>query len=212
MLLVELCSKKIYFIVSAINEEDLNICMSRAQLYAGISLKVQSNWKFSKYFLPSLGMKLSGDPNIFFSKVFYFPVKVNADLNDIETFVLFCFYLSSLWCSFILVGIRWNCQFASLRKIFSLRSNPSSFFFSNRWKPTKRERLSRQKLNQATHCIKNFYANSKKLGELFLMKYFTLWKTGAFFFPCLTRPEIHSIRDMENITTFPLFFTFCNIR
>lgn len=66
MLLVEPWSKKKYLIVSAINEEDLNICMSRVQLYAGISLKVQSNWKFSKYLFPSLRTKLFGDPNILF--------------------------------------------------------------------------------------------------------------------------------------------------
>lgn len=150
-------------------------------------------------------MKLSGDVNTFSVKYFISQWKLTQDLNTFETFFYFYFYLSSLWYSFILAGIRWNCQFASLRKIFSHRSNPSSFFFSSSWKSTKGERLSRHKLNQATHCIKNFYANSKKPRELFLMKYFTLSKTGAFF-PCLTRSEIDSIGYMENINTFPYFF------
>lgn len=70
MLLAELCSKKKYFVVSVINEEDLNICMSNLQLYAAISLKVQSNWKFSKHFLPSLHMNLSADPDTFSVKYF----------------------------------------------------------------------------------------------------------------------------------------------
>lgn len=64
MVLVELCSKKNYLIFSAVNEEHLYVCMSSVQLYARISLKIQSNWTFSKYFLPSLSMKLSGDVNI----------------------------------------------------------------------------------------------------------------------------------------------------
>lgn len=156
--------------------------MSRVQLYVGINLKVQSNWKFSKYFLPSLGMKLSGDVNTISVKYFISQWKLTQDLNTFETFFYFYFYLSSLWHSFILAGIRWNCRFASLRKIFSHRSNPSSFFFSSSWKSTKGERLSRHKLNQATHCIKNFYANSKKAKRIVPDEVFHLIKDRCIFF------------------------------
>lgn len=181
--------------------------MSRVQLYVGINLKVQSNWKFSKYFLPSLGMKLSGDVNTISVKYFISQWKLTQDLNTFETFFYFYFYLSSLWHSFILAGIRWNCRFASLRKIFSHRSNPSSFFFSSSWKSTKGERLSRHKLNQATHCIKNFYANSKKPRELFLMKYFTLSKTGAFFsLPNEIRDWFNRIYGKHKYISFFFFF------
>lgn len=212
MLLVELCSKKSYFIVSEINAEGSYIRMSGVQLHARISFKAQSNWMLSKYFFPSLDMKLSGDPTQYFflRKIFSLPMKANARYKYIWSFWSFffffivCFCLTSLWCSFILVGIRWNCQFASLRIFFSHRSNPSSFFSSS-WKSTKGKRSSCQKLNQATHCIKTSMPipNSQENCSWWSI---SPYQRQVLPFSWRTRSDIDSTGLKVKVTAFHFYF------
>lgn len=100
MLLVELCSKKSYFIVSEINAEGSYIRMSGVQLHARISFKAQSNWMLSKYFFPSLDMKLSGDSTQYFflRKIFSLPMKANARYKYIWSFWSFFFFFIVCFC------------------------------------------------------------------------------------------------------------------
>lgn len=129
----------------------------------------------------------------------------------LNNYFIFFFNFLCVWCSFTLSGIRWNCQFASLRKIFSERPNPSSFFFLSSWKSTKGEKSSCQKLNQATHCIKKIQCQFQKARRIGPGEVIHPIKDRCFL-TRLTRSEIDSIGHMENLTTFPLLFTFCSIR